>query len=129
MLDRAITEAAVEPPEVSLTAETVLATLKMPAKWITKKIADAEMRRQVQAMYDELMATGRVEATLPEDDRVVRNLYQKEVLEPRAEAMAAERAKRLAPAAAVAKTSRAPSSAKPAAVAGAHNSAACRACA
>ncbi|HEX5666973.1 MAG TPA: DUF4332 domain-containing protein, partial [Hyphomicrobium sp.] len=124
VLDRAITEAAVEPPEVSLTAETVLATLKMPAKWITKKIADAEVRRQVQAMYDELMATGRVEATLPEDDRVVRNLYQKEVFEPRAKAMAAERAKRLAPAAAVAKTSRAPSSAKPAAVAGAHNSAA-----
>jgi hypothetical protein len=124
VLDRAITEAAVEPPEVSLTAETVLATLKMPAKWITKKIADTEVRRQVQAMYDELMATGRVEATLPEDDRVVRNLYQKEVLEPRAKAMAAERAKRLAPATAVAKTSRAPSSAKPAAVAGAHNSAA-----
>ncbi|MGZ9075793.1 MAG: DUF4332 domain-containing protein [Burkholderiaceae bacterium] len=120
VLDRAITEAAVEPPEVSLTAETVLATLKMPAKWITKKIADAEMRRQVQAMYDELMATGQVEATLPEDDRVVRNLYKKEVLEPRAEAMAAERAKRLA---AVAKTSRATLSARPAAVAGAHISA------
>ncbi len=96
VLDRAITEAAVEPPEVSLTAETVLATLKVPAKWITKKITDAETRRQVQAMYDELMATGRVEATLPEDDRTVRDLHAKEVLEPRAAAMAAERDKRLA---------------------------------
>ncbi len=121
VLDRAITEAAVEPPEVSLTAETVLATLKMPAKWISKKIADAETRRQVQAMYDELMATGRVEATLPEDDRVVRSLYEKEVLEPRAGALAAERAKRLAPAAAVATTPRTISSGKPAAVAGAQD--------
>ncbi len=98
VLDRAITEAGVEPPEVSLTAETVLAALKVPAKWITKKITDAETRRQVQAMYDELMATGRVETTLPEDDRLVRDLYAKEVLAPRAAAMAAERAKRLEPA-------------------------------
>lgn len=99
VLDRAITEAGVEPPEVSLTAETVLATLKVPSKWITKKITDAETRRQVQAMYDELMATGRVETTLPEDDRVVRDLHAKEVLAPRAAAMAEERAKRLDPAA------------------------------
>jgi hypothetical protein len=123
VLDRAITEAAVEPPEVSLTAETVLATLKMPAKWIMKKITDADTRRQVQAMYDELMATGRVEETLPEDDRIVRNLYKKEVVEPRAAGMAAERAKRLAPAAAVTKTPRAQSSARPAAVAGAQSAA------
>lgn len=117
ILDRAITEAGVEPPEVSLTAETVLATLKVPAKWITKKITDADTRRQVQAMYDELMATGRVEATLPEDDRMVRDLHAREVLAPRAAAMAAERAKRLAPPVAPKETK--PSAvARPAAVAG-----------
>ena len=99
VLDRAISEAAVEPPEVSLTANSVLATLKVPAKWVTKKIADAETRRQVQAMYDELMATGRVEVSLPEDDRAVRDLHAKEVLAPRAAALDAERALRLAPAA------------------------------
>lgn len=124
VLDRAITEAAVAPPEVSLTAETVLATLKVPAKWVTKKIADGETRRQVQAMYDELMATGQVDATLPEDDRVVRDLHRKEVLEPRAAVLAAERAKRLAPVA-MAKPSRAGNaSAKPAAVAGPRETAA-----
>jgi predicted flap endonuclease-1-like 5' DNA nuclease len=122
VLDRAITEAAVEPPEVSLTAETFLATLKMPAKWITKKIADAETRRQVQAMYDELLATGRVEATLPEDDRVVRDLHQKEVLEPRAATKAMERAKRLAPVVPAAKTPRRTSTLKPAAAAGGRDS-------
>jgi predicted flap endonuclease-1-like 5' DNA nuclease len=118
ILDRAITEAAVEPPEVSLTAETLLAGLKMPAKWITKKITDAETRRQVQAMYDELMATGHVDATLPEDDRVVRDLYTKEVLAPRKAAKARERANRLAQVSPAATLERQPSAAKPAALAG-----------
>lgn len=117
VLDRALTEAAVEPPEVSLTAEAVLATLKVPAKWITKKIADGETRRQVQAMYDELMATGRVETTLPEDDRMVRDLYRSEVAGPREKLFAAERAKRLAPAP-VSRTSRRTVSTQPAAFAG-----------
>jgi predicted flap endonuclease-1-like 5' DNA nuclease len=117
VLDRAITEAGVEPPEVSLTAETVLAGLKMPAGWITKKITDRETRRQVQAMYDELMATGRVEATLPEDDRIVRDLYAREVLALRQAAQARERASRLA-ARAIGKPLRKPASAKPAAPAG-----------
>jgi predicted flap endonuclease-1-like 5' DNA nuclease len=117
VLDRALTEAAVEPPEVSLTAETVLATLKVPAKWITNKIADGETRRQVQAMYDELMATGRVETTLPEDDRVVRDLYRLEVVEPREKMKTAERAKRLAPASAT-KSQRTKAGAQPAAFAG-----------
>ncbi|MGE5267996.1 MAG: DUF4332 domain-containing protein [Deltaproteobacteria bacterium] len=117
VLDRAITEAGVEPPEVSLTAATVLAGLKMPAAWITKKITDRESRRQVQAMYDELMATGRVEATLPEDDRTVRDLYAREVLAPRQAAQARERANRLA-ARATGKPARKPASARPAAPAG-----------
>ena len=121
ILDRAITEAAVEPPEVSLTAETVLAGLKVPAKWITKKITDAETRRQVQAMYDELMATGRVDATLPEDDRVVRDLYTKEIFAPRKAAKARERANRLAHGSPAATVERQPSAAKPAALAGPHD--------
>lgn len=117
ILDRAITEAGVEPPAVSLTAETVLAGLKMPAGWISKKITDRETRRQVQAMYDELMATGRVEATLPEDDRAVRDLYAREVLAPRQAAQARERASRLALRAS-GKPARKAAGAKPAAAAG-----------
>lgn len=101
VLDRAISEAGVAAPEVSLSAETVLATLKIPVKWVAKKITDAETRRQVQAMYDELMATGRVEANLPADDRMVRDLYRAEVLEPRAVRQAAERAERVQAAAVV----------------------------
>ncbi len=119
VLDRALTESGAEPPEVSLTAATVLASLKVPAKWITKKITDAETRRQVQAMYDELMATGRVDATLPEDDRMVRDLHRAEVVAPREAAQAAERAKRVAGPAPAPKPARAPQVRKPAAIAGA----------
>lgn len=83
ILDRAFVEGAVEPPEVELTAETVVASLKIPVKWVEKKLADNEDRATVRAMYDELNATGKVERTLPEDDRQVRASHQREVLEPR----------------------------------------------
>ncbi len=79
ILDRAFVEADVSPPEVSLTAETVLAALEIPIKWVLNKIANEQERAAVQAMYDELNNTGKVEATLPEDDRMVRDLYNCEV--------------------------------------------------
>ena len=80
ILDRAIAEAGVAPPEVSLTLDTVLATLKIPVKWVTRKMADAQEARLVEAMYDELQATGKVDATLSDDDRTVRDLHAREVL-------------------------------------------------
>ncbi|MBU1211466.1 MAG: DUF4332 domain-containing protein [Alphaproteobacteria bacterium] len=95
LLDRAIAEAGFEPPTVSLTASSLLATLKVPVRFMLNRIEDAATRREVAAMYDELMATGRVEKTLPEDDRAVRDLHNAEIAAPRAAARAAERAKRL----------------------------------
>jgi predicted flap endonuclease-1-like 5' DNA nuclease len=95
ILDRAILDSKVEAPDVSLTLETVMAAVKIPAKALAKRLANAADRRQVEAMYDELMATGRVEATLPADDRMVRDLYAKEVLAPREKTQAAARAARL----------------------------------
>lgn len=89
VLERAISDADVSPPAVTLTAETFLATLAMPRKWLQKRLANAEDRRIVEAMYDELMATGRVEDALPEDDRTVRDLHEREVLAPQ-RAMQAE---------------------------------------
>jgi predicted flap endonuclease-1-like 5' DNA nuclease len=55
----------------------------MPLKWVTNRISDVRERRLVERMYDELIATGRVEANLPEDDRMVRDLYAEEVLASR----------------------------------------------
>jgi predicted flap endonuclease-1-like 5' DNA nuclease len=105
ILDRAIDQSGAQAPEVSLTVETVLATLKVPLKWVTKKIDDAETRRLVEGMYDELTATGRVEQTLPEDDRMVRELHAKEVLAPRDAQLAAARVARLPAAPSIKKTS------------------------
>lgn len=96
ILDRAFAESAMTPPEVSLTAATVIAGLQMPSKWIEKRLTNAEDRALVRAMFDELQATGRVEKTLPEDDRVVRNLYALEVEGPRIARQEAERASRIA---------------------------------
>lgn len=79
-LQRAIAEARVAPPQVSLSLESVLATLQVPAKWVVSKLADAQERRLVQRMYDELRATGTVEENLPEDDRTVRDLHVAEVV-------------------------------------------------
>ncbi len=96
VLERALAESGAAPPDVSLTAEAFLAALQIPVKFIEKKLANAADKAQVLAMYHELQATGRVEATLPEDDRAVRDLHAKEVLAPKLAQQAAERAKRIA---------------------------------
>ena len=57
-----------------------MATIQVPIRWITKKLADASERRLVEAMFDELQQTGKVEHTLPEDDFAIRDLHQKEVV-------------------------------------------------
>ena len=96
VLDRALAESGATPPEVSLGLDTIMAAIKIPAKTLAKRLADAEDRRVVEAMYDELMTTGRVDATLPEDDRVISRLYAKEVEAPRTAQQAAARAEALA---------------------------------
>lgn len=97
LLDRAIAEAGVAAPDVGLTLDTFLATLKIPSKWIEKKLSNAEDRKLVQAMYDELRATGRVDATLTEDDRTIRDLHAKEVLAPKLAKRSENRADRVPP--------------------------------
>ncbi len=95
ILDRAVEEAGIAPPRINLTAQGVLAGLTIPVRWVLNRIEDAQVRRQVEAMHDELLATGKVEKTLPEDDRAIRELYKAEVLKPRAASRSAERAKRV----------------------------------
>jgi hypothetical protein len=83
VLARAIQEANVHAPDVGLTAATLLAAAQVPAKVIAKRMANAEERRRVERIFDELLATGTVEHNLPEDDRVVRDLHAQEVLKAR----------------------------------------------
>ena len=79
ILERAIDESGAIPPRSDLTLPSLLATLKIPIYWVTRKLADAKERRIVKAMYDEFQATGKVDPTLSDDDRIVRDLYEKEV--------------------------------------------------
>jgi hypothetical protein len=83
VLARAIAEARVPPPQLPLTAATLLATLKVPYQLVVKRIADRAERRQIERSYDELSATGKVLHTLGEHERVVRDLYAEEVLAKR----------------------------------------------
>lgn len=80
MLDEGIRASGMTPPKVNLTAETVLSGVKIPIKWVTRKLDDAADRRLVEAMYDELQATGRVVKNLPADDLMIRALHREEVL-------------------------------------------------
>ena len=83
VLDRAIEEANVHAPDVGLTAATLVAAAHIPVKVLARRVADAEERRAIERVYDELLATGTVEANLSEDDRAVRALHAEEVLAQR----------------------------------------------
>ena len=95
ILDRAVAESGVSAPEVALSLETIIATLKVPQKWLEKRLTNAADRKLVEAMYDELKATGRVETHLPEDDRVVRDLHAAEIAAGKNEQRAVVRAARV----------------------------------
>ena len=86
VLDRAIAEARVFAPEVRLPAATLLAAVQAPARAFANAVRNADERRAVERVYDELQATGTVEKNLREDERVVRDLYAREVLARRAPA-------------------------------------------
>lgn len=95
ILDRAIADSEQTPPDVSLALDTVIAGLQVPMKALQKRLSNAADRELVQRMYDELKTTGKVDKTLPEDDRTVRDLFAVEVQPPRAAEMAKARAARL----------------------------------
>ncbi|MBS0384236.1 MAG: DUF4332 domain-containing protein [Proteobacteria bacterium] len=80
ILDRAFAEAAVRPPKVGSTLQGFFLAMEMPIQTVLKAIDDAKARREVEAQYAEFRRTGKVRATLAEDDRVVRELYAGEVL-------------------------------------------------
>jgi predicted flap endonuclease-1-like 5' DNA nuclease len=95
VLDKAIAESGVSAPDVTLTAETFLAMTQIPRKFIEKRLSNEVDRKLVAAIYDELKATGRVEHSLPEDDRVIRDLHKAEVLAPKLAEREAARAARV----------------------------------
>ncbi len=95
ILDRAFQDAAVIPPHVNLTLEKIFSGLKIPVKWVTNKLEDRAERKLVLNMYNEFEQTGKVEKYLPEDDRLVRDLYYEEVQDPKKPGSLAEALKNL----------------------------------
>ncbi len=79
-MDRAIREAAVVPPNRSVSAATVLSGLSTPLFWITRRMSSREDRRMVREIVRELKETGRVIEALPTDDRQIRSAHATEVL-------------------------------------------------
>lgn len=80
ILERAFTEAAVLPPKVNLTLDTLFALVKAPIGRIVAALDSEQERDVVRAMYNEYRATGKVRQTLPEDERTIRRLHAFEVL-------------------------------------------------
>jgi hypothetical protein len=79
ILDRAIAETGAQPPKTNITLLGVMAKLTVPIFFVTKKMKDAKEKATVLAMYNEFQQTGKVLATLPEDDDAIRALHAEEV--------------------------------------------------
>jgi len=80
LISRAVSEAGVAAPKTHLTLPGYLATLDIPVRWVTTKLADSADKRAVERMYKELQKTGKVLKTLPKDERELRKLHAKTVL-------------------------------------------------
>lgn len=80
VLERALEESQVRPPWTLPTLTGVLAAIRVPIDWVVNRLNDAEERRYIRAIYRELQQTGRVEQTLPEENRTIRELHAREVL-------------------------------------------------
>lgn len=79
-LDRAFEQARVAPPAVELSLETIVATLKMPVRYVLRSLENEQERGLVQRIYREFQDKGKVIEQLPEDDRIIRQLHARQVL-------------------------------------------------
>ncbi len=80
VLDRAIAESQADAPRVSLVWDTTSLVISAPARAVLAKIEDGAERKIVSAQYNEFRLTGKVRATLSDDDKAVRALHAEEVL-------------------------------------------------
>jgi Domain of unknown function (DUF4332) len=80
VLDRAVADAGTTPPEVSLASDALRAFASKPRTWWRNRSADASDRKLIEAMYDELMQTGAIVRTLPDDEKLIRDLFAEQVL-------------------------------------------------
>jgi predicted flap endonuclease-1-like 5' DNA nuclease len=80
MLDRAIAEAKMAAPKVSLVLDTVAIVASTPVRIVAKRVADVQEGELVGKQFVEFRKTGKVRETLGDDDKAVRQLFAEEVL-------------------------------------------------
>jgi hypothetical protein len=80
VLERAITEAEVEPPPTETTLLGFAVTAAAPMRAIAHHCSDLNDRMKIQAAFDEVQRIGKVNKNLPDDDREIRRLHAEEVL-------------------------------------------------
>lgn len=92
---RAFEEAGVIPPKSNLSINGFLSTLDIPIRWITSKLEDANDRRIVSSMYEELRKTGKVIKKLPDDDKQIRKMHAQQVLRKPLKELDAQRMRKI----------------------------------
>lgn len=80
VLERAITEAEVEPPPVETTLQGFFVAACAPLRCAAHHMQELSDRMAIEAIFDEAQRTGKVVKNLPEDDREVRRVHAEEVL-------------------------------------------------
>src|SRR5687768_7693709 len=79
VLERAFTEAEVEPQQVDNTLYGFVVALEAPARAVIHYFYDLAERMEIEAIYDEVQRTGKVIRNLQDDDREIRRLHAEDV--------------------------------------------------
>jgi hypothetical protein len=79
VLERGLTEAEIEPPQVETTLNGFLAAAATPFRAILRQAQDLGERMAIEGLHDEAQRTGKVVQNLPADDREIRRLHAEEI--------------------------------------------------
>ncbi len=80
VLDKLVSEAGVEPPQVDPAPAAIAAALDTPRQYVLRAVGNAVERAKIAAVYKEYEDRGKVIDKLSEDDKIVRRLHAEEVL-------------------------------------------------
>jgi Domain of unknown function (DUF4332) len=72
VLTRIASLTSVELPDSSLTMATLIATIDVPRAFVVKQFTDSAERSAVQRIFDEYTSTGKLDAGMPLESKVVR---------------------------------------------------------
>ncbi len=84
ILNRAILDAASEAPASSLWRSGLTSALMLPLVHRRMRSRLSEARRQIAVMFDEVRANGRAQASVPDEERVKRDQYARDIVATRA---------------------------------------------